>query len=266
MLQNSNSCADCGVATLIDTQNHCHACGQPIAVRRIDWAFLREEFQQGVLQMERGTLFTLKSLFVRPGHFLREYLQGKRAGHVKPLPLLTLTAAVTLLLAKLFLQGELISDEMTGEVSSRLAKGSAEAGTATAHLQAKFNQAQAWANENLTLFTLIMLPFEAAVLKLAFRRKHALNYPEWLVITSYITAQTFVIWSAVIVLQRWYPAVQALLLPASIAIALVTLVQLFNTEPRWKTVLRTLLGFLLFEVLIIAVTLLAAVLLSVQTA
>lgn len=265
-MQNMNSCVDCGVPVLTGAQKHCHACGQRIAVQRIDWAFLRQEFQRGVLQMERGTLFTLKSLFVRPGHFLREYLQGKRGGHVKPLTLLTLTAAATLLLAKFFLQGDLIGDQMTDEVSSRLANHTAEEAMAVATLQAKFDQAQAWMNENLTLFTLIMLPFEAAVLKLAFRRVSALNYPEWLVITSYITVQTFVIWSGVIVLQRWYPAVQALLLPASIAIALVTLVQLFNTLPRWKTVLRTLLGFLLLEVLVIAATVLAAVLLTLQTA
>ena len=38
----------------------------------------------------------------------------------------------------------------------------------------------AWMNENLAFFTLIMLSFEPAVLKLAFRRVSALNFPEWL--------------------------------------------------------------------------------------
>lgn len=263
-MQNTTSCDDCGEPALIDTQKHCHTCGQRMSAPRIDWAFLRAEFRRGVLQMERGTLFTLKSLFLRPGHFLRDYLQGKRGGHVKPLPLLMFSAAATLLLAKFFLQGELIGDEMTGEVSAQLSKRTTEQALVAATVQAKFGQAQAWVNENITVFTLIMLPFEAAALKLAFRRAGALNYPEWLVITSYLTVQTFVIWSGVIILQRWYPAVEALLLPASIAIAVVTLVQLFSTLPKWKTVLRTLFGFLMLEILVIAVTFAAAIVLTLQ--
>ena len=43
-------------------------------------------------------------------------------------------------------------------------------------------------------FTLMLLPIEALVFRVVFNRYSKLNYPEWLVITTLLTVQTFVIW------------------------------------------------------------------------
>ncbi len=261
-MESTDACANCGLPSISNPQKHCHGCGQAVPVSRIDWAFMRKELSQSVLQIERGTLFTLKALFTRPGHFLREYLQGKRAGHVKPLPLLMLSAAATLIVAKFTLQGVLIDADLSEQAHATLGDATRQQSLAIATLTAKFNQAQAWANENLTLTTLIMLPFEAAAFKMAFGRRAKLNYPEWLVVTSYLTVQTFVVWSFILVFQMAWPTAKHLLLPASLAIALLTLLQLFNTIPKWNISLRTMLGFLMLEVFIAGATLGAAVVLS----
>ena len=247
-MQFEDVCADCGVRPVVEVQKFCHGCGQATQVTRIDWTFLREEIQHGLLQIDRGLLFTLKHLFVRPGHFLREYLGGRRLGHVKPLPLLLLTAAAALLLGKYLMGGALVGEGLNEEISAQLAHGDAAHSDAAGILKAKFAQAQLWANQNLTFVTLVMLPIEAAALRVAFLRSAKLNYPEWLVVTSYLTIQTFVIWSVVIVLQQWIPAARAALLPICIGVNVVTVAQMLNTQAKWKSVLRALLGFLLFQI------------------
>ena len=47
--------------------------------------------------MDRGVLYTLKELMLRPGQLIRDYIEGRRAHHVKPLLLVMMvTALVTL--------------------------------------------------------------------------------------------------------------------------------------------------------------------------
>lgn len=50
--------------------------------------------------MDRGILYTLKGLMLRPGHLMRDYLDGRRANHVKPMLLVMMMAAVVVLLTK----------------------------------------------------------------------------------------------------------------------------------------------------------------------
>lgn len=262
MMQVENSCVDCGLPALDGTQKFCHGCGQPSPIQRIDWKFLGQEIEHGLLQVDRGILFTLKNLFVRPGHFLREYLQGRRSGHMKPLPLLLLTAAATLVLGKFFLDGDLVGTDLARDVASGMGQSTtAKSVAATTIIKAKLAQAEVWANQHLTLFTLLLLPLEAAAFKLAHLRAK-LNYPEWLVIITYLTVQTFVVWSVLIVLQHWFPAAHVALLPISIALGAFTLMQFFNMLPRWKSVLRALFGFALFQLAISATSFVAAVILA----
>lgn len=42
----------------------------------------------------RGIFFTIKALFTRPGHMLREYILGHRANYFRPFPLLIILATL----------------------------------------------------------------------------------------------------------------------------------------------------------------------------
>ena len=42
----------------------------------------------------RGIFFTIKALFTRPGHMLREYILGRRANYFRPFPLLIILATL----------------------------------------------------------------------------------------------------------------------------------------------------------------------------
>lgn len=246
-MHDSDHCISCGRACDLPGQHFCPTCGQPTPVHRIDWHFLGHEFEHSVLHMDRGLLYTLKSMVLRPGHFIRDYIEGRRAGHVKPLFLLMLTAATLVFLSNVMLGGDILGASTD---TARLADGIA--GTL-----------MAWANHHYAAATLILLPLEAAGLKLAFKRFRTLNYPEWLVITAFLTAQAFVIHAVFILLDRWVPGRQTWTAVLGVGWNTFTLTQYFAGYPRWKSALRALWGFMLYE--IVASVLLAIVFVVIMT-
>lgn len=57
----------------------CYSCGQKADTHRITAKhFIMHDLVHGVWHFDRGMLYTLKSLFIRPGFMAREYIEGKR--------------------------------------------------------------------------------------------------------------------------------------------------------------------------------------------
>ena len=258
----SGRCADCDRAIDGADQKFCPACGQPTPAHRIDWHFLGHEFEHSVLHMDRGILYSLKNLMLRPGHFIRDYIEGRRARHVKPLMLIMILAAAMVFLAKYFLEGDVVGAAVAVG-GSTAARASAEGQFDPTRFFDAFAVVTDWMNRNYAAATLLLLPIEAAALKLTFRRVGNLNYPEWLVITTFLTAQTFVVLGLAIPLERWFPQVHSLASALALIYGVISLAQFFAPYPRWKAVLRSLFGFGLFMLINVAFGLvLAAVMLA----
>ena len=242
----ASMCINCGLAVAHPEQKFCPACGQPTPVHRIDWHFLGHELEHSVLHMDRGILYSLKELMLRPGHLIRGYLEGRRAKQVKPLLLLMISAAAVLLLGKLLLDGDIVGSAMElGFAGSGAPK--AGAGLDPTALAATFAAAKDWLNGHMTAFTLLCLPLEAAAFWLAFKGR-GLNYPEWLVVSAFLTVQSFVFMALAIVLQLWIPSAQAWVLLCVVAYTVFSLVQLFNRHSGWTSALRALVGLVMFMV------------------
>lgn len=231
------NCANCARAIDGPGQKFCPACGQPTPAHRIDWHFLGHELEHSVLHMDRGVLYSLKELMLRPGHLMRAYLDGQRAKQVKPLLLIMMSAAVVVLLSK-YLSG--------GDVLGGVAATTNHAEDLSGPLATVSRSIGDWMNAYFAMATLLLLPFEAAAFRLAFHRVGALNYPEWLVITAFLTVQTFVFWSIALLVQRWVPGASAWSVLISTAYGMFSLVQLLQPYARWKSLLRGLLGYGLF--------------------
>ena len=239
----SGDCANCDRAIAGPEQKFCPACGQPTPAHRIDWHFLGHELEHSVLHMDRGIFYSLKELMLRPGHLMRDYIEGRRANQVKPLLLLMITAAAVVFLSKYLLAGDVLG-------SAFVVTG---AGTDAAGADVKFDALMAeiftavrgWINAHYAAAALLLLPMEAAALRLAFRGM-GLNYPEWLVLATYITVQAFVIMTVTIVLRHWLPQAQAWGIWLSIVYALFSLAQFFKGYPGWQSVLRGIFGFVLY--------------------
>ncbi|WP_318780094.1 DUF3667 domain-containing protein [Stenotrophomonas sp. Marseille-Q4652] len=141
------------------------------------------------------------SLLLRPGRLIRDYIEGRRARHVKPLTLLLVSGAAVVLVGRFTAGGDLIGSarQAGGDLV-----GNPDQVAIAAHESMK--AVQAWANRNFAAMTLLMLPLEALALRLAFHRVGGLNYSEWLVVATFLTAQSFLFWMGELALRRWVPA------------------------------------------------------------
>ncbi|WP_316845777.1 DUF3667 domain-containing protein [Pedobacter psychrodurus] len=90
MLPDLIKCRNCNHA--IDT-DYCGHCGQPVQVKRVDWHYMLHEIQH-VLHFEKGILYTIKELLVKPGHNIREFIADNRSRLVKPIIFIIITSLI----------------------------------------------------------------------------------------------------------------------------------------------------------------------------
>ncbi len=264
-MSDMGKCANCARVTDGPEQKFCPACGQPTPVHRIDWHFLGHELEHSVLHMDRGVLYTLKQLMLRPGHLIRDYIEGRRVGVVKPLLLVMLTGAAATLMAHYALDGDALGSSFTQGVEAGMHQGNANAkqAEAAATMMKVFGFVKDWMNSHLTLITLLVLPVQAAAFKLTFRRFKEINYPEWLVITSFLTAQLFVVWAVFMPVQRWWSDAQMAMILLAVVLNLLSLTQVFQGYPRWKAFLRGAAGFAMVQVITAIAAFVGAMILGV---
>ena len=261
-----DKCANCTRAIDGTEQKFCPACGQPTPAHRIDWHFLGHELEHSVLHMDRGILYSLKELMLRPGQLIRNYLEGRRAGIVKPLLLVMMAGAAATLMAHYALDGDALGSSFTQGMEAAIEdQGTADAKQAevTAMVVKVFVFVKDWMNRHLTLVTLLLLPVQAAAYKLAFRKFKHINYPEWLVIASFLMAQLFVVWTVFMPLQNWWPDSQPVAMLLAVILNLFSLTQVFPGYPRWKAFLRGAIGIVILQSVTFAVTIVAAMVLGV---
>lgn len=80
----------------------CNNCGQTGETKRIDLHYLKHEIPHSFFHINAGLLYTSKQLFIRPGHAIREYLEGKRINHIQPLSFVLILAGFYILLCHWF--------------------------------------------------------------------------------------------------------------------------------------------------------------------
>jgi Protein of unknown function (DUF3667) len=86
MKEETISCLNCGETV---EKNFCCHCGQPAKVARFTLAHvLTSDFLQRIIHFDKGFFFSVKELFTRPGHSVREYIDGKRVSHLNYFSLL----------------------------------------------------------------------------------------------------------------------------------------------------------------------------------
>jgi len=73
--------------------HYCNNCGQPADTHKINAHFLWHDIQHGLLHFDEGIPYSLKQLLTRPGNSIREFIEGKRVKHFKPLSLVAVLGA-----------------------------------------------------------------------------------------------------------------------------------------------------------------------------
>jgi hypothetical protein len=80
------NCANCGAPL---SGSFCASCGQKAHVHR-SLVHVGEEFLHGITHFDGKAWQTLPMLFFRPGRLTRDYIEGKRARYIAPVPLFLL--------------------------------------------------------------------------------------------------------------------------------------------------------------------------------
>ena len=222
---------------------YCNPCGQRADTHRINWHYIWHEIPHSVWHVDQGILFTLRELLTRPGYTIRDFLNGKRVNHYRPLALLLILGAVVV-----FAQHSL---NVSFIKSSQDVFGSSTV-DASARLKGFQAQVNHFIERNQNLIHIATIPLYAFWIWVMFRRR-SYNYPELLVAQTFIANFGLVV-SLVVVLLFWalggsstaFSLAMSLTFLALIGYTVVVCLQLFRGQLRPATiVMRSLAAYLL---------------------
>ncbi|KAF2515229.1 DUF3667 domain-containing protein [Flavobacterium foetidum] len=145
--------------------NFCSNCGQSTHTHRYSLHhFFVHDFIHGIFHFDNGFFYTIKELFTRPGHSIREFIQGKRVKHFNFFAMVIILLALNYFLSK-WTKTELTDVFNKESVSglSKVIKGYSK------------------------LATFLIIPINALLSFFIFRKSRQ-NYTENLVLNIYLLA------------------------------------------------------------------------------
>lgn len=141
------------------------------------------ELQNNFLQFDKGILYTSKALLTRSGNAIREFIEGKRVKHYKPIALVLLLAAIYVFLYQYF-KIEIINagnDFMTGWQSVP-AKGTEKNNSIE-----NYDKIKVWMDTHYSEQALLQIPIYTLANFILFR-KSGYNYVQQFVFITYLSA------------------------------------------------------------------------------
>lgn len=170
-MDNLVNCKNCSTTV---NGNFCAQCGQQLQLKRVDWHYVLHEIQH-VLHFEKGILYTVKELLVRPGQSVREFIADNRNRLVKPIIFIIITSLIYTIIDHSFH----IED---GYINFSSVK--------------KTNVARiyTWLQNHYGYANIIMSVFIAFWLKLFFK-KHGYNFFEILILLCFLLGMGMLIFS-----------------------------------------------------------------------
>lgn len=156
--------------------NFCNNCGQPADTHAIDTHFVMHDLSHGLFHVHGGLFYSARELFTRPGHAIRDYIEGKRVKHYKPISMLVVLATFYGLLYYTF-EIDLFSGKEEGPFD--------------------YKMANEWIGHHFPIVILLQLPIFALGSYLVFH-KQGYNYYEHVILNSFFSAQK--IWFRMFVL------------------------------------------------------------------
>jgi hypothetical protein len=215
--------------------HYCSNCGQTAETHPINLHFLWHDIQHGLLHFDNGITYTGKQLFTRPGHSIREFIEGKRVKHFKPLSLVMVLATAYVALIHL-LHIELIV-KTNGPVDPSVHIDPVKIGE--------------WLQSHFAWITIAFIPIHTIGTVITFR-KQGYNFFEYFILNTYKAAQKLYISLLFIPVFYYYsgtPAINTItkiIVLIDFSLYFWTNVQFFNHLSKTKTFFLTLLTHLIF--------------------
>ena len=149
------------------TDKFCPKCGQKTTVHKYSLKhFIEHDLIHGIWHVDNGILFTIKELFTRPGHSIREFINGKRVGYFSFVTLLLLILGIS----------HFLSEYAKVNISDLMPENS----------KSITNELEEFTKKYPKSMLLITIPFYS-IFSFFWFRKSKLNLTEHFVLNSYKT-------------------------------------------------------------------------------
>jgi hypothetical protein len=229
---------------------YCNLCGQSADTQRLDFKFLIKNLHKNFIKIfHKGIFYTSRQLFTRPGHSIREYIEGKRVNHFEPIGLLIAFAAFYAVLYHTF------EIDMFSGISDSTLDGKLD-------LRSVGN----WITDHFSLVTLLFVPVYSIGSFLCFR-KQGYNFYEHIYLNTFLASQRLLIRIATFPLLIILDGTENiflfrdLLVLADIVLMVWSYTQFFNKVKRIKAVLLSVLIYGIFFVILVGLITIVVVLL-----
>lgn len=230
--------------------NFCNNCGQSADTQRLDFKFLLKNLHKNFIKIfHKGIFYTSRQLFKRPGHSIREYIEGKRVQHFEPIGLLIAFAALYAVLYHTF-EIDMFSGLSDNALNEKL----------------DLRSAGNWITDHFSLVTLLFVPVYSIGSFLLFR-KQGYNFYEHIYLNTFLASQRLLIRIATFPLLVILDGTENiflfrdLLILADIILMVWSYTQFFNKVKRIKAVLLSVLSYAIFYVILIGLITMVVVLL-----
>ncbi|MCI9846427.1 DUF3667 domain-containing protein [Flavobacterium pectinovorum] len=222
------TCKNCGQ---IFKGHYCNNCGQTAETHKINSHFLWHDIQHGLLHFDKGILYSFKQLFTRPGHSVREFIEGKRVKHFKPFSLVVVLATLYGFLFHSF-HVDLFGDSSEIDLSG-------------------FNE---WSVTHFSWITIATIPIFTLGTYICFR-KQGYNFIEYFVLNSFKASQKLFAHLATFPLLYYfngtshYKTITFIIYLIDIILIFWTNIQFFNKISKSKALLLSILSHIIFLIL-----------------
>lgn len=222
--------------------NFCKHCGQKTNIYKITLSNLLGEISESIFQLNRGFLFTLKELFIKPSVVIANFLEGKRKNYSKPITFLLTTSTFYFLVSLVMGKGTFVDTLFNG-----YNQGIDEVGGRVDEI-IFFN----WFSKNFAYTNLLLIPMFSLGSYVGFVR-YKRNYLEHIVLNSYITGiqsffYAFFMIVGVVIKNDDIGDSMAILL--SVGYTIWVFFSFFKDGNRGLNIASTLLAYMIYMVLI----------------
>jgi hypothetical protein len=222
--------------------HYCSNCGQTAETHPINLHFLWHDIQHGLFHFDNGITYTGKQLFTRPGHSIREFIEGKRVKHFKPISLVMVLATAYLALIHLFHIDLIVNTSESVDPGSDIDA-------------VKIGE---WLQSHFAWVTIAFIPIHTIGTAICFKNQ-GYNFIEYFILNTYKAAQKLYISLLFIPVFYYYsgtPAINTItkiILLIDFVLYFWTNVQFFNHLSKTKTFFLTLLTHLIFWFIVILI-------------
>jgi len=222
----------------------CNNCGQSADTHRLDYKFLFKNLRKNFLKYFHGGIFySAVQLFKRPGHTIREYIEGKRVKHFEPIALLLTLATLYGLLYHTF------GINLFVDVSNN----------SSASETNNMNLINRWFSNNYSLATLLFVPIYSIASFIVFR-KQQYNFIEQVYLNTFLGSQRIFLHLLLFPLLVIYNGTVQLKIVMDVNIFLdvmllvLSYAQFFDKLTKGKAILLSILSYVIFLVFFFIIT------------